>query len=35
VSPSLDIGPKTVDELLERIIEQVESAEKGEPPSMF
>jgi hypothetical protein len=31
----LDIGPKTVDELLDRITEQVESAEKGEPPSMF
>jgi hypothetical protein len=31
----LDIGPKTVDELLDRIIDQVESAEKGEPPSMF
>jgi len=31
----LDFGPKTVDELLDRIIDQVESAEKGEPPSMF
>lgn len=31
----LDFGPKTVDELLDRIIEQAESAEKGEPPGIF
>jgi hypothetical protein len=31
----LNFGPKTVDELLDKIVEQAESAEKGEPPSMF
>ena len=31
----LDFGPKTIDELLDRIIDQAESAQKGEPPSMF
>ena len=30
-----DFGPKTVDELLDGIIDRVESAKKGEPPSMF
>lgn len=31
----LDFGPKTVDELLDRIIDQVKNTEKSEPPSMF
>ncbi len=30
-----DFGPKTIDELLDTIIDRVESAKKGEPPSMF
>jgi len=30
-----DIGPKTVDELLDAIIDRVENAKKGEPASMF
>lgn len=31
----LDIGPKTVDELLDKIVDDVERAERGEPPGLF
>jgi hypothetical protein len=34
-SPFLDFGPKTVEELLNDIIGDVERAEKGEPPGLF
>ena len=30
-----DIGPKTIDELLETIVDDVERAKKGEPPGLF
>ena len=30
-----DIGPKTVDELLEAIVDDVERAKKGEAPGLF
>ena len=30
-----DLGPKTVDQLLDAIIDCVGSAKKGEPPSML
>ena len=33
--PLLDIGPKTVDELLDKIVDDVERAERGEPPGLF
>lgn len=33
--PLLDIGPKTIDELLETIVDDVERAERGEPPGFF
>jgi len=33
--PLLDFGPKTVDELLDKIVEHVEHVEKGEPPGLF
>jgi len=33
--PFLDIGPKTVDELLDKIVDDVERAERGEPPGLF
>jgi len=31
----LDIGPKTIDELLETIVDDVERAKRGEPPGLF
>jgi len=34
-SPFLDIGPKTVEELLDNILDDIERAEKGEPPGLF
>ena len=34
-SPFLDLGPKTVEELLDKIVEDVENAEKGQPPGLF
>lgn len=33
--PLLDIGPKTVDELLDRIVDHVERAKRGESPGWF
>jgi len=33
--PLPDIGPKTTDELLNQIIDDVERAERGEPPGLF
>ena len=33
--PLLDMGPKTVDELLDKIVDDVERAERGEPPGLF
>ena len=33
--PLLDIGPKTVDELLDKIVDDVERAGSGEPVSLF
>jgi len=33
--PLLDIGPKTIEELLSQIVDDVEHAEKGEPPGLF
>ena len=31
----LDIGPKTIDELLETIVDDVDRADRGEPPGLF
>lgn len=33
--PFLDIGPKTVDELLDKIVDHVERANRGESPGWF
>ncbi len=33
--PLLDIGPKTTDELLSQIVDDVERAERGDPPGLF
>jgi len=33
--PLLDIGPKTIDELLDGIVDDVERAERGEPLGWF
>ena len=33
--PFLDIGPKTIDELLSQIVDDVDSAERGEAPGLF
>jgi hypothetical protein len=33
--PLLDFGPKTTDELLEKIVDDVERAGRGEPPGWF
>lgn len=33
--PLLDIGPKTTDELLNQIVDDVDSAERGEAPGLF
>jgi hypothetical protein len=33
--PLWDIGPKTVDQLLDSILEDVDRAERGEPPGWF
>lgn len=33
--PLLDIGPKTIDELLSEIVEDIERAESGEPLGLF
>ena len=33
--PLLDIGPKTIDGLLSRIVDDVERAERGEPAGLF
>lgn len=33
--PLLDMGPKTVDELLDKIVDDVARAERGEPPGLF
>ena len=30
-----DIGPKTVDELLDKIVDDIERAERGEPVGLF
>ena len=34
-SPFLDIGPKTVEELLDNILDDIERAEKGETLGLF
>jgi len=30
-----DIGPKTVDELLDKIVDDIKRAERGEPVGLF
>ncbi len=34
-STFLDIGPKTVEELLNKIVDDIERVERGEPPGLF
>jgi hypothetical protein len=34
-SPLFDIGPKTVDKLLDKIVDDIERAKRGEPVGLF